>query len=178
MTGANGGSQRGAQRGGQRVRKGEDPEGGERSAFKGFVGPSGEDRSGTTSSSKSKGAEPPESQLWLGRRALLSPEVHWPGVLSVASPAPHLHATCLVLAGLGLDHAMIPAIEKKVYETLLPLVFRPEHPIPLSQFTQAACDALLPVLPVGSEGLSEHAFKSQWGRLNEFGELQGCCRAG
>ncbi|GAB4815794.1 hypothetical protein N2152v2_002840 [Parachlorella kessleri] len=60
------------------------------------------------------------------------------------------------------------ASQAVVYDSLLPLVFRAEHPIPISQFTQAACDVLLPVLPSSTGNLTDHAFKSQWGRLNEY----------
>eukprot|EP00887_Chlorella_sp_A99_P002960 scaffold24.g2960.t1 len=70
-------------------------------------------------------------------------------------------------SGLGLDHAEIPMIEKQVYAVLEPLVQRLDEPIPLSQFSQSACDALLPVLPK-RRPLTDHEFKSQWGRLNEF----------
>ena len=44
-----------------------------------------------------------------------------------------------------------------------------EEPIPLSTFSQAACDVLLPVLPKNQE-LSPHEFKSQVG-----GGVHGYC---
>lgn len=88
------------QRGGQRTRKGTDPEGGERSAWKGFVGPS----------------------------------------------------------GLGLDHALIPSIEKKV---------RPEGGVQLL--------LIGPSLPkTGRSAASERAHGadcSRWGPLRRPGAI-------
>lgn len=56
-----------------------------------------------------------------------------------------------------------PAIPPaQVYAALQPLVV-PSAPIPLSAFTQKACDVLLPRLERAQE-LSPHEFKSQWGR--------------
>ena len=51
---------------------------------------------------------------------------------------------------------------------LTPLASVADPPIPLSTFTQKCCDVLLPVLERAQE-LSAHEFKSQWGRLNEYG---------
>lgn len=60
----------------------------------------------------------------------------------------------------------------KVYAVLTPLVEAVQDPIPISAFTQKASDLLLPVLERQQE-LSAHEFKSQWGRLNEFGGWVG-----
>lgn len=107
MDGGRPAGRRGSSFGGPR--RGTDPEGGERSAWKGLCGPS----------------------------------------------------------GLNLDHSRIPDIQRTVYEHLVPLVVAAADPLPLSQFTQKCCDVLLPVLEKERE-LGAHAFKSQFGRLNEF----------
>lgn len=60
-----------------------------------------------------------------------------------------------------------PTTRLQVYEHLVPLVVAAADPLPLSQFTQKCCDVLLPVLEKERE-LGAHAFKSQFGRLNEF----------